>query len=242
MRIAKIASVSERALTGQTGAGRKTRILATLIHQFSADAAIQKILVVGCGSGDDARALAQYFDASVEAIDVENYFVATADSNVRYTQMDACRLMFPDATFDLVYSFHALEHIPDYKAAIFEMRRVLKRGGTYCIGTPNRARVAGYVGVPGYSFHKKVRSNLCDWGQRLRGRFRNEFGAHAGFTAQELLAICSVIGPGRCIQNEYYANLYSRQKRMIQAIRLLRLGWFAWPSVYILGNCSKAEV
>lgn len=242
MRIAKLASVSEQALTGQTGAGRKTRILATLIHQFCAGAAIRNILVVGCGSGDDARALAEYFNASVEAIDLDNYFAATADSRVRYTQMDACRLTFPDVTFDVVYSFHALEHIPDYKTAILEMRRVLKPSGTYCIGTPNRTRVAGYVGVPGYSFHKKVRSNFHDWGQRLQGRFRNEFGAHAGFTEEELLTICSVIGPGRCIQNEYYANLYSRQKRMIEAIRLLGFGWFAWPSVYILGNCSKAEV
>ena len=234
-----MASISERALPGQTGASRKSLALAKLIAQFSANRPIRTILVVGCGSGDDARALAGYFNTQVEAIDLENYFVGTENTPVRFTQMNACELEFPDGTFDLVYSFHALEHIPDYKAAISEMRRVLKPGATYCIGTPNRRRLVGYLGVPGYSTRQKVWSNVIDWKLRLQGRFRNELGAHAGFAANELLAICSVIGPGRCIHDEYYASLYAGHRYAIAAIGALRLGWVAWPSVYVLGRRSE---
>lgn len=54
---------------------------------------------------------------------------------------DATSLDFADGRFDCIYSFHALEHIPDYRKALQEMRRVLAPGGTYCIGTPNRLRL-----------------------------------------------------------------------------------------------------
>jgi hypothetical protein len=37
-------------------------------------------------------------------------------------------------------SDHALEHIPDPRVALKEMRRVLSRGGGYWIGAPNRHR------------------------------------------------------------------------------------------------------
>jgi SAM-dependent methyltransferase len=47
----------------------------------------------------------------------------------RVMQMDAAKMSFPDASFDLVYSFNVLEHIPDPRAVFKEIRRVLKPGG-----------------------------------------------------------------------------------------------------------------
>src|SRR5205814_6881549 len=88
--------------------------------------------------------------------------------------------------FDFVYSYHALEHIPNFRQALGEMRRVLAPGGGYCVGTPNRQRLIGYLGSEGVSVRKKLLWNATDWKARLQGKFRNEYGAHAGFTHAEL--------------------------------------------------------
>jgi ubiquinone/menaquinone biosynthesis C-methylase UbiE len=222
--------------SGDTGAWRKTEVIAEIIRERWPTKPIGRILVVGTGNGEDSRCLSKTFDADVDGIDLNDYFERKPGFRVTFTPMDACDLQFPDATFDFVFSFHALEHIPDYERAIAEMRRVLKPDGLYCIGTPNRTRILGYVGVAGYPFRAKAIANLRDWGIRLRGRFRNEFGAHAGYTSGELLSICAAIGSGQPIQGRYYAILYKKWPLLIGAIRNLRLGWCGWPSVYIAGT------
>ena len=222
-------------MLGDTGARSKSAILADLIAAHTSKS-IYRAIVVGCGNGSDAQALAVRFSCDVEAIDIDNYFVPAGKPRVHFTNMDATALAFPDDSFDLAFSFHALEHIPNYMKAISEIRRVLKPGGTYCIGTPNRTRLVGYVGVPGFPLRKKIRSNLRDWGQRLRGRFRNEYGAHAGYSGHELKEICSAIGPGSDISDDYYFGIYPNHVVKLAAIKLFGMQWLAWPSVYIVGT------
>src|SRR5262249_2807551 len=108
----------------------------------------------------------------------------------RLMVMDARRMDFPDDSFDLVYSFHALEHIPGPELALAEMARVLRPGKTYLVGTPNRHRMIGYLGSVA-SLGNKVRWNLQDMGMRLTGRWKNEVGAHAGFSERELKSLCA---------------------------------------------------
>jgi ubiquinone/menaquinone biosynthesis C-methylase UbiE len=43
---------------------------------------------------------------------------------------NAEKLEFPDATFDAVYSFGVLHHTPDINAAVAEVHRVLRPGGS----------------------------------------------------------------------------------------------------------------
>jgi ubiquinone/menaquinone biosynthesis C-methylase UbiE len=50
--------------------------------------------------------------------------------------MDAERLDFPDASFDKIYSFHAIEHIPRLDRAFAEMARVLRPGGRILLVYP----------------------------------------------------------------------------------------------------------
>lgn len=47
---------------------------------------------------------------------------------------DVTRLDFEDASLDAVLTFDVLEHVPDYRAAVFEFARTLRPGGL-CIGT-----------------------------------------------------------------------------------------------------------
>lgn len=58
---------------------------------------------------------------------------APADLRLDITHMD-----LPDGSFDLILCSHVLEHVPDDRAAISELRRVLRPGGTALVLTPYR--------------------------------------------------------------------------------------------------------
>lgn len=55
----------------------------------------------------------------------------------RFAAADVRRLPFADSSFDLVYSMGTIEHFPEYRAALDEIRRVMKPGGRAVIGVPN---------------------------------------------------------------------------------------------------------
>ena len=60
----------------------------------------------------------------------------TADKLIGVLRGDACRLPFPDATFDVVITSEVLEHIQDDVSALGEMVRVLKPGGRFAATVP----------------------------------------------------------------------------------------------------------
>jgi SAM-dependent methyltransferase len=200
----------------------------------------RRILVVGCGTGHEAGTLARAFRADTIGIDLGNQFGFDhqAASPAVLRAMDAQALAFPDASFDLVFSFHALEHIADPRRALAEMARVLCRGGTYFIGTPNKARLVGYIGSA-TSLRNKVVWNLADLGMRARGRWRNEAGAHAGFTRAELLGLTrTAFGGGQDVTDAYYRALYAKRTRVLDALVRTGLGSRAYPCVYVTGRRS----
>ena len=137
----------------------------------------------------------------------------------------------------LCFPYHALEHIPDYRKALQEMRRVLVDGGSYCVGTPNRSRFIGYLGGKGATLGQKIAWNFADWSARARGKFRNEFGAHAGFTRDELRGeLQNIFGQVDEISLSYYQQIYSRHGSLITALDRSGLGRFLFPSVYFMGR------
>lgn len=150
---------------------------------------------------------------------------------------DATALEFPDGTFDLVYSYHALEHIPDLRRALGEMKRVLANDGHYFVGTPNRHRLIGYLGSQNTPLRKKILWNATDWKARLRGKFRNEFGAHAGFTLTELQSeLSGAIGPAINVTLSYYLSLYAREATYVRLLDRLRLSSLLFPAIYFVGG------
>jgi SAM-dependent methyltransferase len=71
---------------------------------------------------------------------------------------DVTRLTFPSDYFDVVLSFDVLEHVPDYSAALREMARVLRPGGTLLASFPfdtskARTEVRATVGSDGAVTH-----------------------------------------------------------------------------------------
>lgn len=97
----------------------------------------KKVLEVGCGSGIDALEFARY-GADVTACDItENAVLLTrqlaqeAGMAIRVVRLSSCRLPWTDNTFDCVYSYGVLHHIPEVGAVLEEIKRVLKPGGTF---------------------------------------------------------------------------------------------------------------
>jgi SAM-dependent methyltransferase len=221
---------------------RKTVVVADLIRS-QLGVTPSRILVVGCGTGREAAQLAVSFNASVVGIDIEPRFDNAAGQVATLQRGDATALDFPDGAFDFVYSYHALEHIPDFRRALSEMRRVLTKGGSYCIGTPNRHRLVGYLGSDNATLRDKFRWNALDWKARLRGRFRNEFGEHAGFTRTELeRELNAGLGPATNVTLPYYLTLYSRRKQFVRMLDRLHVSTLLFPAIYFVGRRAEARV
>ena len=83
-----------------------------------------QLLEIGGGDGFQASLLARRF-ASVESVDV----VVPKHTCFPVRLYDGCRLPFPDDSFDVVFSSHAMEHIPYFVTFQREIARVLKPGG-----------------------------------------------------------------------------------------------------------------
>jgi ubiquinone/menaquinone biosynthesis C-methylase UbiE len=146
------------------------------------------VLVAGCGQGHEARYIHQRLGG--ETIGVDRVLAEEA----RRRASDGCTLIeasvlelpFDDESFDAVFYHHVIEHVPDPSRSLEELARVLRPGGWLYVGTPNRHRLVGYLGSFDATVRDKVAWNLADYKARLRGRFRNELGAHAGFSEREL--------------------------------------------------------
>jgi ubiquinone/menaquinone biosynthesis C-methylase UbiE len=93
---------------------------------------------LGCGTGEDVRALATLVGQRGKAIgvDVSSTMIATARDrsrdcglNLSFIQGDVQKLDFEDGNFDAVRAERLLQHTPDPDTALGEMIRVLKPGG-----------------------------------------------------------------------------------------------------------------
>ena len=70
---------------------------------------------------------------------------------VEYPEQDIQALTFADASFDLVLTSETLEHVPDFRAALSETRRVLRPGGRHIFTVPldpRLARTRSRAGMP----------------------------------------------------------------------------------------------
>ena len=213
---------------------KKTDLIAAIIKKYI-DKKINKILAVGCGTGLEAAILHRSLRAEVIGIDIVEKFDPNAARLVKLQRGNAMALEFEDASFDFVYCYHALEHIQDPLRALEEINRVLRIGGHCWIGTPNRFRLIGYIGSKNAKLQEKVKWNLNDWKLKVKGRFKNELGAHAGFTNTELGNMLStVFSEVKDTTNVYYRVLYIKYQYYLHWLQLLGLSKIVYPSIYFL--------
>lgn len=104
----------------------------------------KRVLEVGAGVGTDARNIigrgGVYTGINVDRGSTEATSRALRVFSLPGTALecDATSLDFPDGTFDVVYSFGVLQHIPEAGKAVAEIYRVLKPGGELLVMLYNR--------------------------------------------------------------------------------------------------------
>jgi len=136
-----------------------------------------KVLDAGCGTGTNARWLADQ-GFTVTGADFSEFALLKADGDVSYRLEDLTRMSFADGQFDAVFCIGVLMHIPDAEAALRELARVVRPGGWLIIVEANATAPETYL----------FRAYWRLWGQKHRGeRTPRGIGGLEHSTARVLL-------------------------------------------------------
>ena len=101
-----------------------------------------RVLDVGCGPGQYLRLLRQRTNVLAVGADLSEGMCHEAVVHASVVSADAASLPFPDAAFDRVLAPHMLYHCADIPAAIADLRRVLRPGGTVLVVVNSRDHMA----------------------------------------------------------------------------------------------------
>lgn len=131
------------------------------------------LLEIGCGLGTDllqfarAGAVVTGVDLTPASIELVQRRFALEGIPLTARVADAENLPFPDASFDVVYSFGVLHHTPNTQKSIDEVRRVLKPGGRIVIMLYHKDSIHVWLGAAMFWFSRRFRSGqkslIEDW-------------------------------------------------------------------------------
>jgi len=186
-----------------------------------------------CLSCPRHRIVCYFFDTIKENMPNDNILVFGAElsiinwfdrNNCHYTtadlfdrtadvKVDIQNIPFPDESQELIICNHVLEHVPDYKLALKELRRILRKDGFLELTVPTDRNLETVYEDPGIT-RKEDRVKHFGQYDHLRA-FGNDFGkivTEAGFSVEVIDGgsgkipneIVGVIGPANYDDNRVY--------------------------------------
>jgi len=177
------------------------------------------VVEIGCGEGYLIPTLSKYFD-QVVAVDVSEKMLNAARAyfsfpNTTFVLDDIMSPQHPEliaAQYDWVICLEVIEHLPQCKAGVDNMIRLLRPGGMLLLSMPvevgvplllkEMGRTVFYRKSSGWKWNHFVRKLL---GDRLSVPRRN-YGSHMGFDYREVLH--EIRGPSTEVKNVSFFPKY----------------------------------
>ncbi|OIO35448.1 MAG: hypothetical protein AUJ74_06205 [Candidatus Omnitrophica bacterium CG1_02_44_16] len=103
-------------------------------------------LDVGCGVGT-RTIIFDEFNRQICGVDRMDWRDKGIAGKIAFKELDFMRsdLPFESNLFDIAFSFDVIEHLCQPQKMLDEIHRVIKVGGIFIIGTPNRYRMLGLI-------------------------------------------------------------------------------------------------
>lgn len=194
----------------------------------------RRLLEIGCSTGYLTR---HFLSRTERMFGLDRNARALSRAKRRHPQVsftcaDAERLPFADRSFDTVVMLEVIEHTASDSAAMSEVRRVLKVGGTLILSTPHAGLFAF---LDPYNVRKAIQRafpaayRLAAWLVRFEsGQYTDNLARHRHYRLQELTAL---LEPDFTIRSVYRGGLclYPLMAAAISVVARL------WNSPAVLG-------
>ncbi len=175
----KLNAVEKALMNNPVRAAVQRHYEARILHRLGGPITTGRALEIGCGRGVGAEIILERFGAAtVDGFDLDPNMVARARRRLarfadraRLWVGDATAIDAPDDTYDAVFDFGIIHHIPDWPEAVAEVARVLRPDGRFY-------------------FLEVTRHALQRWTYRTF----LEHPTHNRFSADEFIAACEQTG------------------------------------------------
>lgn len=116
------------------------KCLINKINDLAQKTSASSILEVAIGTGEPIASSLVEFNYKIHGIDISDILIEALrnkHSEIDAKVGDAENLPYYDSEFDMTYCVHSSWFIPNFKKAIFEMKRVTKQGGVMLFDIQN---------------------------------------------------------------------------------------------------------
>lgn len=135
----KLNSVEKLRMNNPVRAALQRRCEAALLERLGGRVPGARVLEIGCGRGVGTEIIVERSGAaSVYASDYDVHMAVKARARlaprgprVTVCAADAGQLPYATSAFEAVFDFGIIHHVPDWRAAVREVARVLRQGGLF---------------------------------------------------------------------------------------------------------------